>query len=105
MPLKTSERNAVKAAIQRGTQPAFVRDTLTLQLEARRIVLVGPNGRKTQTGGFYERETAQLLPRALDNAGAPVRQGNSEFLTLAAKRDGSAPGTRERTRSITPRGE
>ena len=85
MPLKTSERTAVKAAIQRGTQPAFVRDTLTLQLEARRIVLAGPSGRKTQAGTFYERETAQLLPRALDNAGAPVRQGNSEFLTLRGK--------------------
>ena len=39
MPLKQSERDAVKAAIQRGTLPAFVRDTLTLQLESRRIVL------------------------------------------------------------------
>ena len=63
MPLKRSDRDAVKAAIQRGTQPAFVRDTLTLQLESRRIVLAGTTGRKTQAGTFYERETAQLPPR------------------------------------------
>ena len=86
MPLKKNERAAVQAAIQRGTQPAFVRDTLTLQLDSRRIVLAGTNGRKTQAGGFYERETAALLPRALDNAGAPVRQGRSEFLMLRGKR-------------------
>ena len=86
MPLSTADRNAIRAAIQGGTQPAFVRDALLLQLATRRIVLARTNGRKTLAGRFYERETVRQLPRALDSASAPVRQGNSEFLTLRGKK-------------------
>ena len=86
MSLNTADRNAIRTAIQGGVQPTFVRDALLLQLATRRIVLAGTNGRKTLAGGFYERETVRQLPRALDSAPAPVRQGNSAFLTLRGKK-------------------
>ena len=86
MPLNAADRKAVRAAITNGTPPIFARDALQLQLAARRIVLAQPNGRKTLAGGHYERLTVSQLPRALDNAPAPVRQGNSEFLTLRGKK-------------------
>ena len=86
MPLNTSDRNAVRAAITNGTSPTFVRESLTLQLATKRIVLAQASGRKTLAGSYYERETGILLPRALDHAAAPVRQGNSEFLTLRGKK-------------------
>ena len=86
MPLNTADRNAVRAAITKGTQPTFARDTLQLQLATTRIVLAQASGRKTLAGSYYERETGVLLPRALDHAAAPVRQGNSEFLTLRGKK-------------------
>jgi len=86
MPMKKNDRDALRAAIAANTQPVFVRDTLTLQLATKRVVLVGPNGRKTLAGGLYERETVRLLPRPLDNASAPVRGGNNEFLKLRGKK-------------------
>ena len=86
MPLTRKDRDAIRAAIAARTEPSFLRDTLTLQVANRRIVLAQPNGRKTLAGGFYERETVRQLPRALDSASAPVRQGNSEFLTLRGKK-------------------
>ena len=47
MPLNAADRNAVRAAITNGTPPVFARDTLQLQLAAKRIVLAQANGRKT----------------------------------------------------------
>ena len=86
MPLTRNDRDAIRAAIGASVEPAFVRDALTLQLANKRIVLARPNGNKTLAGGLYERETVRQLPRALDRAPAPVRQGNSEFLTLRGKK-------------------
>ena len=85
MPMKKTERYALKAAIAADIKPAFQRDTLTLQLDRKRVILVGAKGRVTAASGFYQRETGRLLPRALDNAPAPVRVGNSEFLTVRGK--------------------
>jgi len=86
MPMKKTERDALRAAIAADIQPVFQRDILTLQLDRKRVILVGANGRVTAAGGFYQRETGRLLPRALDNAPAPVRVGNSEFLTVRGKK-------------------
>ena len=86
MPLNTADRNAIRAAIASNIEPTFVREALTLQLVTKRVVLARPNGRKTLAGGLYERETVRQLPRPLDNASAPVRVGNSEFLTLRGKK-------------------
>ena len=47
---------------------------------------MGANGRPTAAGGFFQRETGRLLPRALDNAPAPLRVGNSEFLAIRGKK-------------------
>ena len=97
-----NDRDALRAAVAANIQPIFVRDALTLQLENKRVVLARPNGRKTLFGGLYERETVRQLPRALDNASAPVRIGNNEFLTLREARSGaSAPGTLGKTPSTT----
>ena len=86
MTLKTVDQNAIRAAIGASVEPTFVRESLMLQLATKRIVLARPNGRKTLAGGLYERATVRQLPRALDSAPAPVRQGNSEFLTLRGKK-------------------
>ena len=86
MPLKKKDKDAIKAAIATKVAPKFARDTLTLQLASKRVVLTSANGRKTAAGNLYERETAQQLPRALDNAPVPMRVGNSEFLQLRGKK-------------------
>ena len=86
MPLKKKDKDAIKAAIATKVAPKFARDTLTLQLASRWVVLTSANGRKTAAGNLYERETAQQLPRSLDNAPVPMRVGNSEYLTLRGKK-------------------
>ena len=85
MPLAGNDRDAIHAAIGASVEPVFARDTLTLQLATKRIVLARPNGCKTLAGGFYEQTTMRPLPRALLQ-GAPIRQGNSEFLMLRGKK-------------------
>ena len=68
MPMNKTERDALRAAIAADIQPVFQRDILTLQLDRKRVVLVGASGRPTAAGGFYQRETGRLLPRVLDDA-------------------------------------
>ena len=86
MPLKKKDRDAIKVAVATKVAPKFARDTLTLQLASKRVVLTSANGRKTAAGNLYERETAQQLPRSLDSAPVPIRIGNSEYLTLRGKK-------------------